>query len=130
VRAIRTLARSLSRSCLVVSLPRSSRASTNQPTNHISKSGMRFISTRGQCPQVSFEEAVLQGYAPDGGLYVPERIPTLTPEQLAHLATLSFCELAVEILSLFIEAHEIPRDDLVALVHKSYASFRSEQVVC
>lgn len=40
---------------------------------------MRFVSTAGRAPAVSLEEAVFAGPAPDGGLYVPETIPTLTP---------------------------------------------------
>lgn len=39
---------------------------------------MRYISTRGQAPPVSFLDAVLAGIAPDGGLYVPESWPALT----------------------------------------------------
>lgn len=38
---------------------------------------MRYISTRGQAPALSFEDAMLSGLARDGGLYVPETIPTM-----------------------------------------------------
>ena len=37
---------------------------------------MRFISTRGAAPILSFDEVVLAGLASDGGLYVPESLPT------------------------------------------------------
>jgi len=40
---------------------------------------MRFISTRGEAPALSFEEVVLAGLASDGGLYVPESLPTFAP---------------------------------------------------
>ena len=38
---------------------------------------MRFVSTRGEAPPLSFSEAILEGLAPDGGLYVPERWPEI-----------------------------------------------------
>ena len=39
---------------------------------------MKFISTRGQTPPVSFSEAVALGLAPDGGLFLPESLPDLS----------------------------------------------------
>ena len=44
---------------------------------------MRYISTRGQAPALSFEEVVLTGMASDGGLYVPETLPEFSKEELA-----------------------------------------------
>ena len=44
---------------------------------------MKYISTRGAAPVLSFEEAMLTGLARDGGLYVPESWPQLTHEQIA-----------------------------------------------
>jgi threonine synthase len=90
---------------------------------------MLFKSTKGSCPHVSFEQAVLQGFAPDGGLYVPVQVPQLSAEQLQRFATLSFVDLAVELLALFVE-DEVPREHLSDLVKKSYAAFTHGQVVC
>ena len=47
---------------------------------------MHYISTRGTAPTLSFEDAMLTGLARDGGLYVPETIPTLTTGQIAAMA--------------------------------------------
>ena len=55
---------------------------------------MRYISTRGQAPALSFEEVVLTGMASDGGLYVPETLPEFSKEELADMAGLSYAEIA------------------------------------
>ncbi|MCB2134273.1 MAG: threonine synthase, partial [Rhodobacteraceae bacterium] len=47
---------------------------------------MRYVSTRGQAPVLTFGEAMLTGLARDGGLYVPEAIPALGKEEIAALA--------------------------------------------
>lgn len=61
---------------------------------------MRYRSTRGDGSKVySFEEALLSGYAPDGGLFVPETLPSLTAkEHLIPWSKLTFPELASEVL--------------------------------
>jgi threonine synthase len=88
---------------------------------------MLYQSTRGGSKGVCFEEAVLQGLCPDGGLYVPEEIPSLG--SLEGLEKLTFQELALHIFSLFIPAEEIPRDELVGLISASYATFADPKVV-
>ena len=45
---------------------------------------MKFVSTRGNAPAVSASEAILQGLAPDGGLYVPEFFPFISLQQLSQ----------------------------------------------
>jgi threonine synthase len=40
---------------------------------------MRYVSTRGQAPELTFEEAMLTGLARDGGLYVPAEVPVMRP---------------------------------------------------
>ncbi|MEL6127339.1 MAG: threonine synthase, partial [Pseudomonadota bacterium] len=47
---------------------------------------MRYISTRGEAPALSFEEAMLTGLARDGGLYVPETWPQMSAAEIADLA--------------------------------------------
>ncbi|MEH6469409.1 MAG: hypothetical protein V7725_07350, partial [Porticoccus sp.] len=44
---------------------------------------MKYISTRGQAPKLSFEDAILAGLASDGGLYVPETLPQFSAEEIA-----------------------------------------------
>ena len=81
---------------------------------------MRYISTRGQSDPVSFNEAVAIGLAPDGGLYLPESLPDISP-RLAGWKNLSYAELCTEFLALF--ATDVPRDVLEQLVHRSYGTF-------
>lgn len=64
---------------------------------------MLFRSTRGASEPVSFQKAVLDGLAPDGGLYLPEAIPSISPEFLKALPKLSFQELSLEIASLWLD---------------------------
>jgi threonine synthase len=70
----------------------------------------------------------LKGLAPDGGLYIPEQIPSLPEDWISKWKDFSFQELALEILSLYISESEIPRTDLQGIVNRSYSTFRSEHV--
>lgn len=90
---------------------------------------MKYISTRGDQTQRRFCEILLEGLAPDGGLYLPVSYPKVDAATLARWRALSYAELAFEILSLYID--DIPAADLKALVHKTYTSavFGSEQIV-
>jgi threonine synthase len=63
---------------------------------------MRYISTRGAAPSLSFEEAMLTGLARDGGLYVPEVVPQLTHAQIAAMAGQSYEEVAYTVMRPFI----------------------------
>ncbi|SEN36558.1 threonine synthase [Loktanella fryxellensis] len=63
---------------------------------------MRYISTRGQAPVLSFEDTMLTGLARDGGLYVPESIPTLSPDQIAAMAGQSYEEVAYTVMRPFV----------------------------
>ena len=60
---------------------------------------MKFVSTRGQAPAVSFLEAAAAGRAPDGGLYLPEAWPELEPQVIARLASRPFGEALGEVLA-------------------------------
>ena len=73
-------------------------------------------------------QTVLTGLAPDGGLYIPEHIPSLPPNWKTEWKDYSFVDLSVEILSLYISPEEISRDDLRALVEKSYSTFRHPDI--
>ena len=90
---------------------------------------MRYISTRGDQTPRRFCEILLEGLAPDGGLYLPERYPTVDRETLSRWRQLSYAELAFEILSLYID--DIPADDLKALCDKTYtaAVFGTSEIV-
>jgi len=59
---------------------------------------INYLNTKGGTAPVGFESAVLQGYAADGGLFVPDRIPQLSPTTLKQWSTLDYVDLAFEIL--------------------------------
>ncbi len=78
-----------------------------------------FHSTNGQSPAVNLREALLQGQAPDRGLYLPEEFPKLAPEEIAAFAQLPYHEIAYRVLSRYAEG-SIPNDDLAALCREAY----------
>jgi len=81
---------------------------------------MLFISTRGQAPSVGFSDAVATGLAPDGGLYLPEKLPSLSGE-LDRWSRLNYAELCFEFLRIF--ATDVPEGELRVLIEKSYTTF-------
>ena len=90
---------------------------------------MQYLSTRGHPDRKRFCEILLEGLAPDGGLYLPERYPQVDNATLTRWRGLAYHELAFEILSLYID--DIPADDLRALCRKTYteAVFGTPQIV-
>lgn len=81
---------------------------------------MKYLSTRGHPAQAEFCDTLLGGLAPDGGLYLPERYPQVSPAELTEWRTLSYAELAFAILSRFIT--DIPAADLRAICDKTYTA--------
>ncbi len=63
---------------------------------------MRYVSTRGKAPVLGFSEAMLTGLARDGGLYVPETVPQMAPEEIAALAGQSYEEIAFAVMRPFV----------------------------
>jgi len=88
---------------------------------------MKYISTRGNAPTLNFEQVLLTGLAADGGLYVPESLPTFSAEAIAEMAGLPYPELAYRIVSPFI-GDCIPEDDLRTILDDTYAEFRHDAV--
>src|SRR3954466_1787934 len=90
---------------------------------------MKYISTRGEQTPRSFSEILLEGLAPDGGLYLPERYPQVDAATLAKWRGLPYAELAFEILSLYVD--DIPADDLRAICRKTYTAevFGTREIV-
>ena len=87
---------------------------------------MRYMSTRGQVRDISFKDAVMMGLADDGGLLLPQSIPTLSPGDIEALEKLAYPELAFQIISLF--ASDIPSVDLKGLIERSYSTFTHPEV--
>jgi threonine synthase len=63
---------------------------------------MKYISTRGNAPVLSFEEAMLSGLARDGGLYVPQTIPQMSAADIAALAGQPYEEIAFRVMKPFV----------------------------
>lgn len=78
---------------------------------------------------MDIETAILAGYAPDGGLYVPDHLPQVSSAQLDQWKDLSYKELAFEIVSLFIDSTIISADDLMSIINTAYDSFEKEDVI-
>ncbi|PPC86313.1 MAG: threonine synthase [Hyphomicrobium sp.] len=83
---------------------------------------MNYISTRGTAPKLSFDDVLLAGLARDGGLYLPETWPTLSPETIRSFASMAFADIAVEVIDPFTKA-SIPRADLARMTHDAYSAF-------
>ncbi len=86
---------------------------------------MHYLSTRDTAPipsRLNFDEVLLAGLAPDGGLYVPESVPCFSNEELAALAGLSYAELALRILAPF-AGMRIGALPLAPIIEESYAGF-------
>ena len=79
---------------------------------------MKYVSTRCDAGGRRFSEILLEGLAPDGGLYLPERYPQVDAETLERWRGLSYPALAFELLSLYID--DIPPAELRALIDKTY----------
>lgn len=83
---------------------------------------MKFISTRLNAPILNFEDVIFQGLASDGGLYVPEFLPTFEEKKLKEFRKLSYQELFIEVTKVFVE-NEIPSEEYKKIVEKSYKNF-------
>lgn len=83
---------------------------------------MRYISTRGTAPALTFEQAMLTGLASDGGLYVPETIPTLSADEIASFAGQSYEDVAFAVMKPFI-GDTFTDAEFKEIIAKSYAGF-------
>ena len=88
---------------------------------------MRYVSTRGAAPVLEFEDAVLAGLARDGGLYVPEEWPQFSAAQLRAMRSLSYADIAFQIMQLFVDG-AIDDASLKTLIDDSYNSFSHDAV--
>jgi len=83
---------------------------------------IRYISTRGAAPPVDFRAATMAGLAPDGGLYVPDSLPQLSPDDIAALAGLDYADTAQRIMQPFVGDALSPAD-LLDLCRTAYGRF-------
>ena len=89
---------------------------------------MEYISTRNIKKTYSFREVFLKGLAPDGGLFVPKKIPIYSSDDLKKLKSLNYQELASDIISKFC-IDEFSKNEINEIVSVSYKNFRTNDVV-
>ena len=83
---------------------------------------MRYISTRGAAPVLTFEEAMLTGLARDGGLYVPETIPQMSHRDISALQGLSYEDVAFRVMQPFI-GDTFSDAEFSDIISRAYAGF-------
>ncbi|MGR3514060.1 MAG: threonine synthase [Paracoccaceae bacterium] len=83
---------------------------------------MRYVSTRGNAPVLNFEGTMLTGLAPDGGLYVPEAVPTLTPDQIARMHLGSYEDAAFTVMQPFV-GDTFEEDEFREIIAAAYKGF-------
>ncbi len=86
---------------------------------------MHYISTRGETAPMAFQDAVMTGLAPDGGLLLPEEIPEVDEAELDAWRDLEYPQLAAAVMRPFVDLSD---EDLEDLVERSYESFREPEV--
>jgi threonine synthase len=91
------------------------------------RENLKYVSTRGEIEKLGFEDAVLAGLARDGGLYVPETWPVLSPDTVRSFAGKSFAEIAVDVINPF-TGDEVSREDLFRMAKDAYATFDTPEV--
>ena len=88
---------------------------------------MKYISTRGEAPELGFEDVLLAGLANDGGLYVPKHLPHYPTHEIRSWRELSYHELAFKILQPFV-ASAIPDEVLAGMLEETYQGFAHSAV--
>tara|TARA_B100000614_G_scaffold258933_1_gene282407 strand:+ start:1967 stop:3367 length:1401 start_codon:yes stop_codon:yes gene_type:complete len=88
---------------------------------------INYKSTRGSSPILKFNEVIFEGLAADGGLYVPEKWPVLTNEQITSFKDKSYNEIAHEVISVFLD-DSISSQDLAKIINDSYSTFTNSEI--
>ena len=88
---------------------------------------MRFVSTRGDAPVLSFSDAILAGLARDGGLYLPETWPQFSPLEIAAFAGENYASVAASIVAPF-AAGCLTRDEILVHAKGAYGGFRHSAI--
>ncbi len=83
---------------------------------------MKYISTRGQAPELTFEEAMLTGLARDGGLYLPAEIPVMSRDEIAALAGLPYEDIAFRVMWPYVSG-SFAEDEFKGIIARAYKGF-------
>ena len=89
---------------------------------------MEYISTRNTKKTFQFKDVFLKGLAPDGGLFVPKKIPFYSLKELLKLKNLSYRELAEKIISEFC-SDEFNKNEIKEIINNSYKKFRTKNII-
>ena len=90
---------------------------------------MYYSSTRGNDQDIGFIQAMLNGLAKDGGLFVPKNIKKLTHSQLVEISKLNYEKLAFEITKLFIGINDIDQNDYKQICEKTYSENFGREII-
>ena len=88
---------------------------------------MRYVSTRGKAPELSFREVLLEGLARDGGLYMPAEIPVLSSFLIKSFKDKSYKEIAFDVMKPYVEA-DLSDEELRDLIARSYSKFHHPDI--
>ena len=83
------------------------------------KDSIKFYSTNLKAEKVSFSEALLKGFASDGGLFMPEKIPSFTKKEIKSFTNKEYYQIAYEVAKKFLVG-QINNDSLLAIVKDAY----------
>ncbi|XP_022236858.1 threonine synthase-like 2 isoform X2 [Limulus polyphemus] len=97
--------------------------------SHPLLSTMLYKSTRGSVEDRKFEETLFSGFTEDGGLFIPSKIPIISKQQLVSWKGQSYRKIVNNLVELYIEDSEIPRNDLECIVENSFKNFSAPDVV-
>ena len=89
---------------------------------------MKYVSTRGQAPELGFRDVILAGLARDGGLYLPNVWPKFSSQEIGDMAGLTYAQTAKRVLAPFVEG-EIEADVFGAMVDEAYGTFQHRATV-
>ena len=88
---------------------------------------MQYVSTRGQDGPISFQDALLNGLARDGGLYLPTSIPRFTEDEISEMAGMSYAAIAGRVMAKFTDG-EMSEEELTSLAASAYEGFTDAEV--
>jgi len=83
---------------------------------------LRYVSTRGEAPELDFEDVLLTGLARDGGLYVPAQWPKFSEAELASLSGKPYADVAFAVIAKF-TGEKVPLAELKAMIADAYLGF-------
>ena len=91
------------------------------------KNNIEYISTRGSSPKLGFKDVIFEGLASDGGLYIPNKWPTIDKKLLSSFKSLSYQEIAFHIMKPYLD-DSLSDNDLKNIIQRSYSCFDDDQI--